>query len=331
MSEDLPVAVTLPSPLDTHVAVWIERDLGWQVVDEGGPLAPVIALSDRACGQLPWIAVTDGSPDGEQVRRHLTAGALDVVAWPHDRLRIPLLAARVERGSGGDHRGRLTVAGVAGGVGTSTVALAIGGLLAWSGAAVLVCGGADVLALAGAAAAEPALAGAAPGGAAPGGAVPGGAVPGGAVPADAARGWSTGAGRHERAAMANRSAPSPVPGVPRLSVVGDGIDVATAAWTGDFVVADAGTAMTAETTVVVSRPDRNLDRACASGRPVIVVGDQPLSIRDCRRRVGTSLLAHLPTSSRVARAGLQGHVPAALPGTWLKELRVALGRLERRS
>lgn len=315
MSEDLPVAVTLPSPLDTQVAVWIERDLGWQVVDEGGPLAPVIALSDRACGKLPWIAVTDGPPDGEQVRRHLTAGALDVIAWPHDRLRIPLLAARVERDRGGDHRGRLTVAGVAGGVGTSTVALAIGGLLAWSGAAVLVSGSADLLALAGTAAVHPALAGAAPG----------------PMRADAARGWSVGTGDDERAALANRSAPSPVPGVPRLSVVGDGIDVATAAWTGDFVVADAGTALTAETTVVVSRPDRNLDRASASGRPVIVVGDQPLSIRDCRRRLGTALLAHLPASARVARAGLQGHVPAALPGTWLRELRAALGRLERRS
>lgn len=311
MIEDLPVAVTLPAPLDSHVALWIERDLGWQVVDEGGPLQPVIALSDRGSGQLPWIAVTDGPPDGEQVRRHLTAGALDVVAWPHDRLRIPLLAAQVEHGGGtaGD-RGRLTVAGAAGGVGTSTVALAIGGLLAWSGAGVLVSGCADLLALAGVAS-DP--------------------VPADLLPAGAALGRSAVSSGDARAAAANRAAPSPVPGVPRLSVVGDGIDVATAAWTGDVVVVDAGTALSTETTLVVSRPDRNLERARASGRPVIVVGHQPLHARDCRRVLGTAPLAHLPVSSRVARAALRGRVPAALPGTWLRELRSALARLERRS
>lgn len=321
MIEDLPVAVTLPSPLGTQVALWIERDLGWQVVDGGGPLEPVIALSDRACGQLPWIAVTDGPPDGEQVRRHLTAGALDVVAWPHDRLRIPLLAAQVEHGrDAADHRGRLTVVGAAGGVGTSTVALAIGGLLAWSGAAVLVSGCADLLGLAGAAGA----------GGGPQRAIGGRAAAEPGLP-DPASGRSHAVGGDTRGVVPNPSAPSLVPGVPRLSVVGDGVDVATAAWIGDIVVVDAGTALTVETTVVVSRPDRNLERARASGRPVILVGDQPLGARDCRRLLGTSLLTHLPVSSRVARAGLQGHLPAALPGTWLRELRAALSRLERRS
>ena len=291
MIEDLPVTVALPAPLDSRVAMWVERDLGWQVVDPAGPLTPVLALADRACGGLPWIAVTDGPPAGEQIRRHLTSGAVDVVGWPQDRLRIPLLAARIEqrRGAGGADITRLTVAGVAGGVGTSTIALAIGGLLAWSGAAVLVSGDAELVALAGLWPGPP-------------------------------------AGRPDDAPSA-AAKPTAVPGIAGLSVVGEGADVAAAAWSGDVVVVDAGTAVSADTTLVVSRPDRGLRRAGAFHRPVVVVGSQPLGIRDCRRLLGTSPLAHLPTSARVARAALGGRVPAGLPGTWLRELRAGLARL----
>jgi hypothetical protein len=290
MTEDLPVTVALPAPLDTRVTAWVERDLGWQVVDPTGLLAPVLALADHASGALPWIAVTDGPPAGEQIRRHLTSGAVDVVGWPQDRLRIPLLAARIDqRRRSGAATSRLTVAGVAGGVGTSTVALAIGGLLAWSGAAVLVSGDAELVAMAGA----------------------------GSVPGDP--GEPTG----------GRTAPAAVPGVPGLSVVGEATDVAVAAWSGDVVVVDAGTLVGADTTLVVSRPDRALRRAGTFDRPVVVVGEQPLSARDARRLLGTVPLAHLRTSARVARAGLVGRVPAALPGAWLRELREGLARLGR--
>ncbi|HSK95290.1 MAG TPA: hypothetical protein VK891_01625 [Euzebyales bacterium] len=291
MTEDLPVAVALPAPLDARVTAWVERDLGWQVVDPAGPLTPVLALADHASGGLPWIAITDGPPAGEQIRRHLTSGAVDVVGWPQDRLRIPLLAARIDqrRGAGGTATSRLTVAGIAGGVGTSTVALAIGGLLAWSGAAVLVSGDADLVAMAGL-----------------------------RPPAD-----------RDRDTGPVRAAPAAVPGVPGLSVVGDGADVTASAWSGDVVVVDAGTTVAAETTLVVSRPDRGLRRAGTFGRPVVVVGEQPLSARDARRLLGAAPLAHLRTSARVARAGLVGRVPAALPGAWLRELREGLTRLGR--
>lgn len=290
MIEDLPVAVALSPPLDTWVATWVERDLGWQVVDPAGPLAPVLALADQACAGLPWIAVTDGSPGAEQIRSHLTSGAVDVVGWPQDRLRIPLLATQIDqsRAGGAAVTTRITVAGVAGGVGTSTIALAIGGLLAWSGAAVLVSGDPELVTLAGS-----------------------------GRPADL---FDDGSHRS--------MTPSAVAGVPRLSVVGEGTDVAASAWSGDVVVVDAGTAVTAETTLVVSRPDRALRRAGASNRPVVLVGNQPLSTRDARRLLGTSLLAHLPTSARVARAGLEGRLPAALPGAWLRDLRDGLARLE---
>jgi hypothetical protein len=288
MTEDLPVTVALPAPLDSRVTAWVERDLGWQVVDPAGPLAPVLALADHAGDGVPWIAVTDGPPAGEQIRRHLTAGAVDVVGWPQDRLRIPLVAARIDQRRGaGAASSRLTIAGVAGGVGTSTVALAIGGLLAWSGATVLVSGDTELVTMAGLGA-----------------------------PAD----------HHQGTAAV---VPAAVPGVPGLSVVAQGVDVSAAAWSGDVVVVDAGTAVGADTTVVVSRPDRGLRRAGAFQRPVVVVGDQPLRARDTRRLLGAAPLAHLRTSARVARAGLVGRVPAALPGTWLRELRTGLTRLER--
>lgn len=151
MIDDLPVVVALPAPLDATVTAWVERDLGWQVVDPAGPLPPVIALADASCGGLPWIAVTDGPPDDGTVTAQLAAGAEDVVGWPDGRERIPLVATRVDVTRRVRPRGRrVSVAGVAGGVGTSTIALAIGGLLAWGGAAVLVVGGDAVLGLAGA-------------------------------------------------------------------------------------------------------------------------------------------------------------------------------------
>lgn len=142
MVEDLPVVVALPAPLDAEVTAWVEHDLGWQIVDPGAGLAPVLALSDQAVGPMSWVAVTDGPPSVDAVRRHLTAGAVDVLGWPDDRHRLPAVAADVTARRARQPRTAVwTVAGAAGGVGVSTTALAVGGLLAWSGAAVLVVGG----------------------------------------------------------------------------------------------------------------------------------------------------------------------------------------------
>ncbi|CAN5812067.1 hypothetical protein BH23ACT10_BH23ACT10_34600 [soil metagenome] len=281
MIEDLPVAVVLPAPLADRVTAWVEHDLGWQVVDPGGSLAPALVLADEPCGAVPWIAVTDGPPADDRVTAQLTAGAEDVVGWPDDRDRIPLIAARVDLHRDVVPRGlHLSVGGVAGGVGTSTVALAIGGLLAWAGAAVLVVGGHALRTLAG-------------------------------------------------TRQLNGVGHAPVAGVPQLSVAGHAVDVATVAWTGDVVVSDAGTRITSDTTVAVARPDGGLRRARGLDVPVIVVGDQPLRIRDVERVLGRRPVAHLPWSVRVARAGLLGHVPSALPGRWLDSLRDGLGRVDR--
>jgi hypothetical protein len=290
MIEDLPVVVALPEPLGTEVTRWIEHDLGWQVVDRDGPLLPALALADRPHGGLPWIGVVDGAVDQHRTRGLLEAGAADVIGWPDDRARVPLVAVRLDVHRRRMPRGRrLVVAGVAGGVGTSTIALAVGGLLAWRGAAVLVTGSPALAELAGVTAAS---------------------------------------GAHRAVA-----------GVPRLSVsVADG---PAPPWDGDLVVIDDGVAggvvaggsgiwPTGDgATVVVTRADAGLRRARASGRPVIVVGDRPLTAAEVRRVLGRPPLVHLPSSVRVARAGLTGRVPAGLPGRWLRTLEAGLRELER--
>ena len=141
MIQDLPVVVALPEPLDGQVTLWVERDLGWQVVDGDGPLLPALALADRPHGGLPWIGIVDGAADQHRTRALLEAGAADVIGWPDDRARVPLVAVRVDVHRRRAPRGRrVVIAGVAGGVGTTTIALASGGLLAWRGATVLVTG-----------------------------------------------------------------------------------------------------------------------------------------------------------------------------------------------
>ena len=288
MIEDLPVTVALPAPLHAAVTAWVEHDLGWQAVEADGPLPPVLALAIEPCGDLPWIAFTEGPPAGSEVRRHLTAGAVDVVAWPQERTRLPLLAARISAQRGvRANASRLIVSGTAGGVGTSTVALAIGGLLAWSGARALVVGDSGLATLAG-------------------------------VDPGVEQG-SPGVGTGVAIAVA---------GVPGLSVVRRDDDEAAAGWSGDVVIVDAGARFPSDTTLLVSRADGGLRRARVVQLPVVIVGAQPLAARDAQRLLGRPALVYLPLSARVARAGLQGRVPASLPGSWLATLRAGLARLE---
>lgn len=147
---DLPVSVELPGVLGQEVSRYVEVEAGWQVVSPGGPPTPVLALAGAPQPGRACVVVVDGAPTAEQVREGLFAGALDVLAWPADRARLleaPQRIAHPESPARGP--GFLRVAGVAGGVGTSTVALALGALLAWSGRRTVVVGDQDLLALCG--------------------------------------------------------------------------------------------------------------------------------------------------------------------------------------
>lgn len=312
---DLPVSVDLPGVLGQEVTSYVEVEAGWQVVAEAGPPPPALVLTAAPRAGRPTVVIVEGAPSPEQVRDGLLGGALDVLGWPSDRDRLldaPLRVRSDRRGAGPSVLG---VSGLAGGVGTSTVALAMGGLLAWSGKRTVVVGDEDLLRLCG------------------------------------AGGWR-GPGAAELAALdaagAGAELPGllrPVPGVPGLLVLGGGgASVGAAAgWGVDAVVADlralppqdagspAGRAALRGASLLIGRPDGSL--RSAAGAPadvgVLVAGKGPLDHAGVRRLLGRQPLGWLPESARVAQAGLRGRVPSSLPGSWLAVLRTASGRVRR--
>jgi len=323
---DLPVTVDLPGALGDEVTAWVEVEAGWQVVAGGGPPPPVLALTRAPVPGTPCVVVVDGVPDAAGVRDALLGGALDVLGWPEDRDR--LLDAPLRTRTGHDAHagpGLVGVAGASGGVGTSTVALAVGGLLAWSGRSAVVVGGDGLLALcglppwrgpgaaelstldpAGAAAELPGLALPVPG-------VDGLAVLGGAAGPPATSGWPVGAVVVDLGTLPALPSPDPsavqpvVPSAHRPVPRGGLPDL------------------------LVARPDGGLRVAAATPAdvPVLVAGDGPLDRAGARRLLRRAPVAWLPASARVARAGVAGRVPSGLPGTWLATLRAGLGRVQR--
>lgn len=303
-NEDLPVALDLPDGLAAEVASFVETEAGWQVVGTDGGLAPALAIASGPRPGVPSVVVVEGPADGEQVRAALLAGALDVIAWPQDRRRLldaPLRVRATGRQAGGPAVFR--VAGCAGGVGTSTVTLAVGGLLAWSGRPTLVVGGDDLLALCG-------------------------------------LGPWTGPGAAELAALAPADAAAEVaglaravPGVDRLTVLGGGGGVAgTGGWPLAAVVADlrAPTHLHGAD-LVCARADSRLRALGPLGGdvPVLVGESGPLDRAGVRRLLGRAPVGWVPWSVRVARAGVSGRVPSGLPGSWISTLRAVLRRVHR--
>lgn len=301
--EALPVAVDLPGVLGEEVAAFVEGEAGWQVVALGGPLTPVLVLGDRPVADVSWVMVTQGQPPAERARTALLSGALDVVAWPHDGQRLleaPLRVRANRRSPSGPSVFR--VAGAGGGAGTSTVALAIAAFVPWRGGRAVVAGDDDLLALAGVAA------------------------------------WK-GPGTAELAALDAREAGAEVgtlarlvPGIDGLSVLGGGGGAVgvTDGWPADLVVADLrvpGRLQAAD--LVVARADRSLLAAADVDVPVVVVGEGPLDRGGVRRALGRPPAGWLPHSARVARAGVGGRVPSAVPGSWLAALQAVLRRVRR--
>lgn len=296
---DLPVAVELAGELGREVSRYVEVEAGWQVVETGGPLAPVLTVGSAPAAPGACVVVVEGTPTPEQVRAHLLGGALDVLGWPDDRARLLDAPLRVrDEPVIQDHPALLRVVGTAGGVGTSTVALAMAGLAAWAGRRVAIVGDDDLLALCG------------------------------------LDDW-TGPGASELLALDPQAASAefptvarPVPGLSHLLALkgaGSLIPPATP-WPVDAIISDLRTAPAAGWPdggglIVVARPDGSLRRAQGSRSPVIVVGRGPLDRSGVRHCLGRKPEAWLPFSARVARAGLAGRVPSSLPGSWLAALR----------
>lgn len=292
--QDLPVAVVLADPLGAEVAAWVET-AGWQVVGLDGPLRPALVLAGRVLPGLPSVVVVEGSPAIAEVRSAIQAGAVDVIAWPEDRTRLMEIPARL--GSAAAPSGGPAVvglAGVAGGAGTSTLALALGGLLAWSGRRVVVVGDEDLLRLCrcdpwrGPGAAELAV-----------------------LEPAAAAGEVTQLARS-------------VPGLPALWALGGGAlpTAAVRTWPFDAVVLDRR-CDAAEADILCGRPDVHLAAARSLPGTLIVNGGGPLDRSSVTALLERPPAGWLPASARVARAGSAGLVPSALPGRWLELLRSA--------
>jgi hypothetical protein len=307
----LPVALDVAGRHGEGVRRWVEGVLGWQTIDPAtADVVPAaLRLFDlasetarregrRAAGGrpgelggpaaarvVPSALLVDGDDDPADVAALAARVRPDlVVAWPEERgsLLDAVAALLAEDRTPGTAVRVLRIGGSAGGVGTSTVALALAGLSSWSGARTLVAVGrtapvGDALPVAAAAVAAPdlwrratALAG---------------------VP-------------RARVVRLAEAGPLPDPGCTDL----------------DLAILDVGVAPDVD--VLVCRADAAvLDAASATtAAAVVVVGEGPASHAAVRRACGDRRLLTVPVSARVARAGLHRRVPTALPGAWLRAL-----------
>lgn len=291
--EALPVALELGSGDAARVTAWIEGVLGWQPVTAGAGLAPRVRLCDvPGAGRVGPAPA--GSPTALLVRddddAHAVAAAVRdrqpelLVRWPADRDLLPEQVGRLlDRPA--PVRSALTdirVGGSAGGVGATTVALALGALAAWRWGDTLV-------------------------------------LTHGTVPVEVPRTVEVEALPGPRTwAAAQRVAAVPGLGVIRADGPAHTVPPVDEAVT--TVVRDLGG--DEDVDVLVVRRDRAgisaVDRSAAA---VVVVRDDGIAPMDAlTSAAGGRRLIVVACSARVARAGYLRRVPAALPGSYLRAL-----------
>lgn len=296
----LPVALTLGGTHADAVRRHVEGTLGWQPVDDSaaGLVPPALRIVDVAGG--PAALATAGGPAAAVVPVVLLVIEADpadlaaevarrlrpahVLRWPQDRDRLVSAVAEVlVTGRQRQVRTRiLRVGGASGGVGTSTIVLAIAGLLGWSGRRTL-------------AAVRP-------------GAPVGSVRP---LPVEALGAVD----------LWGRASPLPGAGDARVvQVVGPGAcswpdDPGLSA-----AVLDEG--VSTEVDVLVLRPDAAGLAAAGTttAGSLVVVGSGPAAPRQVAAACGARHHVLLPRSARVARAGLHARVPTSLPGAFLRAL-----------
>lgn len=281
----LPVRLAADARLQAQLVPFVEGTLGWQVT-HGDELPAAIALVDvgarPVAGTPSILLVRDDDPP---VRAARAASAADaVVRWPDERGRLDAEAARLLDRTGPGRATATTVrlGGAAGGVGTTTVALALGGLLAWGGRPALV--------------------------------VASGAVPLPDVPVvdpaalSAHRTWD--------AAVQVAGVPDL-----RVLGAGPGPRAPATVPDGAIVIRDDGVAADVDV-LVCCRDRAGLaalDATAAGAAVVVDRGAVPWSAWTRATR-GQARQVHLDWSVRVGRAGVLQRVPASLPGRWLRGL-----------
>ncbi len=291
-TDALPVRLALAGPHATAVARWVESVVGWQAVEAAASrlVPPVLALADvlgasAAPPDLPLVLLV-ADDDGARAAAAAAVRAAAVVAWPTDRDQLVGVATAVVAAPKPRETLELSVGGAAGGVGTTTVALALGGLLAWRRQRTLVLTH---------------------------GAVPG---PGGrSIPVEELDGvplWDLAAPSPGAPTLRVLRLPVPVPT--------EVVEAAPAA----LVVRDLGVEVAGD--VLVVRRDRAgleaLTRSTAAAAVVMDTGSAPSRL--LVRAAGGRRLITVPWSARVAQAAFVGRVPAGLPGSWLRALQPVL-------
>lgn len=292
--EALPVLVALGGPHARSVRRHVEHAAGWQPVDAATAalVPPALRLVDVAAAPLPGdgppvvLLVDEGDDPVAAARAAAASGAGEVLRWPDERDRLPTVAARLARRPPVPAVLELGVGGASGGVGTTTVALALAGLVAWQAGPTLLLTH---------------------------GAVP---APAGPTrrPVDLA-----GAGTWEQAV------PVPgVDGLRLVRTGRPAGDPPVDAGAAGLVVRDLGVEWGADV-LVLRRDGAGLEALRDSGCAIAVVVDTgPAPDRALRAAAAGRRTVVVPVSARVARAGLAGRVPAGLPGRWLAALRPVL-------
>lgn len=284
----LPVALDLDGSLADRVRDHVEGALGWQVVDDV-TMPPALRLVDpRRVGpdDVPTVVVVDDDVDLADVAAAVDRDGVRVVVWPEQATRLVGVAAALIGDVAVVGHDALVVGGAAGGVGTTTVALALAGVVAWSGrpCVALLCGPAPV----------PEVVGVSPDAVA------------------ASRLWTA-----APAVPGTR-------GLRVARLEGGRAALAAVAPAGEAVV-DAGVDHDVDVLVLRrDRPGVEALRASRAAAAV-VLDDGVVPRRVVREAAGGRRLVPVPVSARVARAHASRRVPAGLPGSWIAALRPLVG------
>ena len=140
----LPVSLDLPRPLHDDVQRHLEGAIGWQVTTSNDLPARLHLFGvGRPTAPVPSILVV-GDGDEPAAAAVSALGAAGVLRWPADAPDLLSIASGMLALAPTATVPTLRIRGASGGLGTSTLALALGGLVAWRGHDVLVASSSDL-------------------------------------------------------------------------------------------------------------------------------------------------------------------------------------------